>query len=175
MLQETLDGVKILKKEIYSDDRGYFTEFYKNTDFNLNVINKDFKQTNISFSKRGVLRGLHYQIEPFAQDKLITVISGKIFDVSVDLRFNSPTFLDHMIVELDQNNYSVFIPVGFAHGFLAFEDSHIIYQTTNIYDKLSERSIYWNDQSLKINWPVINPILSNKDRFAPKWETSEIF
>ena len=99
MLQETLEGIKIIKREIYRDERGYFSEFYKNTSFNLNIINKEFKQTNISFSKKGVIRGLHYQINPYAQDKLITVISGKILDVSVDLRFNSPTFLDHMIVE----------------------------------------------------------------------------
>ena len=162
MLVKHIQGVMILEQAIHKDERGYFREIYKESTFGLN-----FKQDNTSFSKSGIIRGLHYQEEPFAQAKYVTVISGKIIDVIVDIRKYSPTFGDHMKIELSAENGKVaFMPEGIAHGFIAVKDSHILYKCSNEYNKKYEKCIIWHDKFLGINWETefqIAPTISEKD------------
>ena len=128
----------------------------------------DFVQDNQSLSKKGVLRGLHFQNPPFAQGKLVRVIKGAVVDVAVDIRKNSPTYGQHFAVELSEENKIVFwIPPGFAHGFVTLKDDTIFtYKCTAIYNKESEGAILWNDEDLNIDWKVVSPLVSNKDMVA---------
>ena len=165
ILKTAIEGLLIIKPKLFSDNRGSFCETYNKQLFFDNGLNMNFVQDNQSISRKGVVRGLHWQVPPFAQGKLVTVVHGSAMDVAVDLRKNSPTFAQHLIVELDAKNPVFFwIPEGFAHGFTALEDNTVFqYKVTNYYNKESERTILWNDPNLNIPWNVDNPIVSEKD------------
>lgn len=162
-------GLIVLKPNIFKDERGYFYESYnKETLENTLGFSIDFVQDNESLSAKDVLRGLHFQKAPFEQAKLVRVIKGSVTDVCVDIRSESPTFGKHIKVELsDRNKHLLFIPAGFAHGFVTREDNTIFsYKCSSFYKKDSENSIYWNDQDLGIDWEVNDPIISDKDKSA---------
>ncbi|KEP30518.1 dTDP-4-dehydrorhamnose 3,5-epimerase [Bacillus safensis] len=172
-----LESVFVIETDIYHDARGYFSETYNQRDFNEAGINVTFKQDNHSFSKdAGVLRGLHYQEPPFAQSKLLRVISGAIYDVIVDIRPKSPTFGKWISVILTaENKKQVFVPKGFAHGFCTLtSDTNVLYKTDAYYSKKHEYGIRWNDPYLNIRWPVKEPILSKKDERLPLFKHSSI-
>lgn len=155
----------IIQPKIFEDQRGYFFESYNKKAFHSQGINADFVQDNQSKSQKGVLRGLHFQEPPYAQGKLVSVIKGAVLDVAVDIRKNSPAYGKHIAVELNERNKTMlWIPEGFAHGFLTLEDETIFsYKCTNFYHKESERSILWNDPDINIKWGLNNPMLSEKD------------
>lgn len=164
--------VKLIKPKIFEDDRGYFYESWNKKSFNSSVKKTEFCQENHSYSIKNTLRGLHYQIKPYAQAKFIECISGKIYDVVVDIRKNSPTFLNWAGVELSESNHKqLFLPEGYAHGFYTLSDyAHLIYKVNNHWHKKSERTIIWNDSYLSINWKNLNeiPLLSKKDALGKK-------
>jgi dTDP-4-dehydrorhamnose 3,5-epimerase len=166
-----IEGLVILQPSIFEDERGHFFESFQIEKFQKDVAEVNFVQDNQSFSKKGVVRGLHLQNPPFAQGKLVRVISGKAWDVAVDLRKNSPTYGQHFryLLEASKNNM-MYIPEGFAHGFSAIEDTIFFYKCTNFYNKQSETGIIWNDQSLGIDWGVENPIISPKDEELPEFK-----
>ncbi len=149
---------------VFEDERGYFFESYNKPLFASLGLPMEFVQDNQSFSVKGVLRGLHFQNEPYAQGKLVRVISGQVLDVAVDLREDSPTFGQHETFLLDARLANMaYIPEGFAHGFVALEDSVFSYKCTNVYHKDAESGILWNDPDLSLNWGVDRPIVSDKD------------
>ena len=156
---------------VYNDDRGWFTEFYKEEEFRKHNLNYTFLQENKSFSKKGVIRGLHMQLEPFAQAKLVSVIHGKVLDVVVDLRRGSETFAKVYYCILDSTVHNMLmVPAGFAHGFAALEDSIFFYKCSQPYNKASETGLIWNDPQLDIDWQVVKPIISDKDQQLPTLE-----
>ncbi len=163
-----IEGPVEIKPRIFKDPRGYFFESYQYELFKQNGISEIFVQDNQSFSTRGVLRGLHFQKEPYAQGKLVRVISGKVWDLAVDLRPGSPTFGQYEKVLLDavQNNM-FYIPPGFGHGFAALEDTIFAYKCTNYYHKESEVGIRWDDPDLNLDWGIDNPLVSDKDQVLP--------
>ena len=174
LTQTRIPDVVIIEPGVFEDDRGWFMESFNEQRFHAELIKlglstpRPFVQDNHSCSKKGVLRGLHYQLPPHAQGKLVRVTQGAAFDVAVDIRQSSPTFGQWVAVELSAANKRMFwIPEGFAHGFLALEeDTHFLYKTTNTYDKCSERAILWDDQTLDIKWPSAEVeliIVSEKD------------
>lgn len=164
----SFEGLVEILPAIFEDERGWFYEFYKEETFKKHQINYSFVQENQSFSKKGVVRGLHFQRPPYAQAKLVTVLSGKVLDVVVDIRPSSPTFKQVYYCLLDSLKHNMLmIPEGFAHGFAALEDSIFFYKCSNVYNKQSESGIRWNDADLKINWGVTNPIVSAKDSELP--------
>jgi len=170
-----IPDIVLVKPKVLEDERGFFMEIYKASDFVKAGINNVFYQVNHSKSKKGVLRGLHYQLEPRAQGKLIRCIKGKIWDVAVDIRKGSPWFGKWVAVELsEENKYMLWIPPGFAHGFVALEDCEIIYKCTEEYSPKLDRGIIWNDPDLNIPWPVKDPILSFKDAKLPRLRDAEI-
>lgn len=153
---------------VYYDDRGWFVEFYKGEAFKADAMNYTFVQDNKSFSKKGVIRGLHMQLEPFAQAKLVSVLHGKVLDVVVDLRRGSKTFGKVYYCVLDGELHNMLmVPAGFAHGFAALEDSVFFYKCSNHYHQSSEIGLNWNDPDLNIDWQVPNPIISKKDQQLP--------
>jgi dTDP-4-dehydrorhamnose 3,5-epimerase len=158
------EDVFLLNINKFTDNRGFFFENFKK-DFFLSEFQFDMVQENVSSSKINVLRGLHFQIPPFSQSKLISVRKGRILDVIVDIRENSLTYKKWVSYTLDhEKNEQIFIPSGYAHGFLSLcDDAEISYKVDNVYDPSSERSIIWNDDYIGIDWPIINPILSPKD------------
>lgn len=159
-----IDGLLEIYPRIFKDERGFFLETFNKETFEKAGIKTAFVQDNQSFSTKGVLRGLHYQKAPFAQAKLVSVISGKVLDVAVDLREDSPTFGKHLTVVLDaERRNMLLVPEGFAHGFIALEDSVFSYKCSNIYHKESEAGIIWNDKVLNIDWGFKNPLVSEKD------------
>tara|TARA_B100001248_G_scaffold257652_1_gene240556 strand:- start:524 stop:1057 length:534 start_codon:yes stop_codon:yes gene_type:complete len=166
------DGVYIFVPEVHKDTRGYFYESY-NSRFLKDKINSEafFVQDNHSMSSKNVLRGLHYQKPPFEQAKLIRVITGKIYDVIVDIRKDSPNFGKWQGFTLSsENNYQLWIPRGFAHGFLSLEENtQVIYKTDNFYNKEASISIMYNDIDLQIEWPVDDPVLSPNDKNGIKF------
>lgn len=172
--------VKILKPKVFGDARGFFMEIYKKSEFENLGIDTDFVQDNHSKSIKGVLRGLHYQLNPFAQGKLVRCIKGKIYDVTVDIRKGSPTFGKWVAVELsEENKLMLWIPKGFAHGFLTLSDeAEIIYKVSGSeYNQKADRGIIWNDKDISINWPlesIDNLILSEKDKNLPSLKDAEI-
>ncbi len=173
ILDQPLPGILVLEPKIWNDDRGYFYESFSSEFFkNLN-INLDFVQDNQSFSHKGALRGLHFQNPPFAQGKLIRVIRGRVLDVVVDIRKGSPYYGKNFSLELSgKNHLQMWISPGFAHGFETLEDDTIFcYKCTNGYNKESEGGIFWNDESLDINWKTENPIVSEKDQDLPLLNT----
>ena len=167
-----LDGLLIITPKVFSDDRGEFFESWRKQAYIDAGLDLDFVQENQSLSKKGVLRGLHFQDPPYAQGKLVRVIQGAVLDIAVDIRKGSLTYGHHVAVNLSQYNKKVFwIPVGFAHGFVALEDNTIFsYKCTEVYNKESENSLSWNDPDLDINWGVKNPLISNKDISATSFK-----
>ena len=162
--KSSIEGLIEIQPKIFGDSRGYFFESYRYDLFKDNGISEVFIQDNQSFSTKGVLRGLHYQKDPFGQGKLVRVISGKVLDVAVDLRPNSPTYGQHEKVVLDAElNNMFYVPPGFAHGFYTIEDAIFSYKCTNVYNKESEGGILWNDPALNIDWGVSEPNVSEKD------------
>jgi dTDP-4-dehydrorhamnose 3,5-epimerase len=164
-----ISGLVLVEPRLFPDDRGFFLESYKESEFAMAGIPYRFVQDNHSLSKKNVIRGLHFQRPPRAQGKLVRVIHGTVWDVMVDLRLNSPTYKRWLGIELsDQNNKMVFIPPGFAHGFAALSDeTHLIYKCTEEYDPQLDAGIRWNDPDLQIQWPVPEPIISPKDASLP--------
>ncbi len=175
-----IEGPIVVVPRVFGDERGFFMEFYKRSDFERNGITADFVQDNHSASVRGVLRGLHYQIQPAAQGKLVRCVRGRIFDVAVDIRKGSPTFGRWVGEILDEENKKMlWIPPGFAHGFLVLSDyAEVIYKVSGSeYSPEHDRSIRWNDPEIGIKWPVEEvgePVLSQKDRNAPLLRDAEI-
>lgn len=165
IIETKIKDLLIIKPRVFADARGYFFESYNETVFKEHGIVANFVQDNQSLSSTGVLRGLHFQAPPHDQGKLVRVITGAVLDVAVDIRKNSPTYGQHVAVELTEENKTMFyIPSGFAHGFLTLRDNTIFsYKCTNVYNKPSEGCVLWNDSDLGINWNISNPILSEKD------------
>jgi dTDP-4-dehydrorhamnose 3,5-epimerase len=165
VVETTLEGVVLIKPKVFEDARGYFFESYNRNVFTNAGITADFVQDNQSLSQKGVLRGLHFQNNPFAQGKLVRVITGAVFDVAVDIRKNSSTYGKWFGQELtEKNKWMMYIPPGFAHGFATLEDNTVFsYKCTNFYSKVSEDCILWNDPDLKIDWKIKDPLLSDKD------------
>ena len=160
-----IQGLIIIEPQIFKDSRGCFFESWNAKKFKQLGISEDFVQDNQSVSSKGVLRGLHFQNPPYAQAKLVRVLKGSVLDVAVDLRKNSTTYGMHVSVILsEENNKSFFIPKGFAHGFLSLEDNTVFnYKCSDYYNKESEESLLWNDEFLKIDWQIDNPLVSEKD------------
>jgi len=160
-----INGLLIIEPDIFYDDRGYFFESFNEKKYQEIGISKKFVQDNQSKSKKGTIRGLHYQVGKNAQGKLVRVVNGKIRDISVDIRFNSPTFGQYIAVELSsQNCLQLWIPEGFAHGFSTLEDNTIVqYKCTAFYSSKDERGILYNDPDLSIDWGIKDPIVSKKD------------
>lgn len=166
-VKTSFEGLHIIHPSVFHDDRGYFFESFNKKKFiDLTGYSKEFVQDNQSLSAKNVLRGLHFQAPPFAQAKLVRVVRGSVLDIAVDIRKNSPTFGKYISLELsDKNNLSLFIPEGFAHGFITLEENTIfIYKCSEYYNKESERTIMWNDVELNIDWKNVNPIISSKDK-----------
>ena len=167
-----ISGLVELRPKIFSDERGYFFESYSERLFcspaHQIAIPAEFVQDNQSYSHKGVLRGLHYQEGDAAQGKLVRVIHGRVLDVAVDMRPSSPAYLQHQKVELDAKlNNMLWIPKGFAHGFLALEDSIFFYKCDSYYYKAMERGIRWDDPTLNIDWGITDPLVSAKDLELP--------
>ena len=169
VIKTEIDGLLVIKPNVFGDERGYFFESYNEESYRNAGIDLSFVQDNISKSKKGTIRGLHYQIGNKAQGKLCKVIYGKVLDVAVDIRFGSPTFGKYFSSELSEENHTqLWIPPGFAHGFSVLSEEAIFsYKCTALYSKEHERSIIFNDSSLNINWKVDSPIVSEKDLKAP--------
>ena len=165
----------LVKPRVYADDRGLFLETYHRDKFREAGIAGEFVQDNHSRSRRGVLRGLHYQ-EPAPQGKLVRCIRGGVFDVAVDIRAGSPQFGKWFGAELNEKNQlMMWIPPGFAHGFCALTDeTDVIYKCTAVYDGTGDRSILWNDPDIGIEWPVKDPLLSPKDTVAPRLKEAPV-
>jgi dTDP-4-dehydrorhamnose 3,5-epimerase len=162
-----IDGLRVIEYDQYADERGCFAESYRASEFEANSI-PNLVQENYSRSSKGVLRGLHYQLKPHAQGKLVRCVYGQVFDVAVDLRRHSPTFGKHYSITLsDTEPKMLWVPEGFAHGFCALTDQAVLlYKTSDYYSPANERSLLWNDVRLGIEWPVEYPILSTKDQAA---------
>jgi dTDP-4-dehydrorhamnose 3,5-epimerase len=171
-----IPGLVIVEPRAFADERGFFLESYKKSDFVKNGIDIEFMQDNHSLSSKGVLRGLHYQKPPYTQAKLVRVIKGTAWDVAVDIRKNSPTYKKWIGVELSGENRKMFyIPEGFAHGFVALTDEvHLMYKCSNEYSPSHDAGIIWNDPELAIEWPVDGPLLSDKDLVLPYLKDAEI-
>ena len=164
-----INGLTIIQPRVFGNEWGFFMGTYKKDEFMVNGIEYNFVQDNHSFSGKNILRGLHFQKEPFAQGKLMHVITGSVWDVAVDLRKDSPTFMQWYGIELsDRNNTMFFIPPGFAHGFLTLSDNaHFTYKCTNYYSPEHDAGIIWNDPDLGIEWPVKDVRVSEKDAELP--------
>ncbi len=163
------EGLIIIEPKIFRDHRGYFFESYNKAEFIKNGIPVEFVQDNQSFSNKGVLRGLHFQLRPYEQGKLIRVVNGGVLDVCVDIRKSSSTFGKYFSIELNERNQQMlWIPAGFAHGFLTLEDNTLfLYKCTTLYSKDSERGIRYDDPEINIEWGEKNPVLSEKDLQLP--------
>ena len=177
VIETPLRGLLIVEPGVFNDERGYFFESYQQKRYIEAGIEAEFIQDNESKSTKGVIRGLHYQLNPYAQAKLVRVVQGAVYDVALDLRKGSPTFGRHFGIELSaENKLQLFIPRGFAHGFSVLTDTAIFsYKCDNIYDKESERSVNINDPKLKIDWKTEPQfqIVSEKDKVAPLLEGAE--
>ncbi len=175
ILEKTnIEDIILLTPRVYKDERGYFMESYNQKKVEI-LIKDRFVQDNESVSHKNVLRGLHFQLPPHAQSKLIRVIKGSILDIAVDLRKDSSTYGEHFKHVLSgENKKQLYIPVGFAHGFLSLEDHTILnYKCSDYYSASAEASIIWNDPQLNIDWGIENPILAEKDRLAENFVTFE--
>jgi len=168
IIKTKFDDVKIVQPAVFSDERGYLIESYQYKRYREAGIVREFAQDNLSFSKRGTLRGLHYQ-HPHSQAKLVHVVMGKVLDVIVDIRRGSSTFSQwEGYILSDQNKHQLFVPEGFAHGYFVLSKTAILtYKCSDYYAPDCEKGVLWSDSGLKIQWPVKNPILSEKDRQYP--------
>lgn len=166
-------GLKYIQPRLFRDERGYFLESYREPSYSEQGLPL-FIQDNLSFSKKNTIRGLHYQIDP-GQAKLVSCLMGKILDVVVDIRPDSPTFGEWESVELDGESHAqLFVPIGFAHGYCTLSETALIqYKVSSLYNPKAERSIRWNDPDLNIDWKIQNPILSPRDAVSPFFK--EIF
>ncbi|RME90498.1 MAG: dTDP-4-dehydrorhamnose 3,5-epimerase [Candidatus Hydrogenedentota bacterium] len=175
-IEQSIKGVFLIEPKVFQDSRGYFCETFRQDLFRKHIGEIEFVQDNESQSSKGVLRGLHYQLPPYAQSKLVRVVQGEIFDVAVDIRKNSPTFGKYVSAILSgENKKQFFIPHGFAHGFLVLSESAIVhYKVDNFYSKEHERGIYYDTG---IDWPKLDiPFtLSDKDNNLPVLEKADIF
>lgn len=177
-LTTRLEGVLLIEPDVYADSRGFFMESYNQRKFHELGIDDQFVQDNHSLSAAaGTLRGLHYQLPPMAQTKLLRVLTGAIYDVVVDIRKHSPTFGQWVGVILSADNHrQLLIPKGFAHGFCTLvPQTQVMYKVDAFYSPEHERGILWNDPELFIDWPVSDPILSEKDRHHPFLRDAEVF
>lgn len=167
-----LDGLVIVEPSVFTDDRGYFFESFNQKEFAKNGINLEFVQDNQSYSNKGVLRGLHFQVAPYEQGKFIRVARGAVLDITVDVRKNSKTFGKHFAVELnDRNHKMLWVPPGFAHGFVTLENHTVfIYKCSAFYHQPSERGIRYDDPDLNIPWMEKSPRLSDKDLKLMSWK-----
>jgi len=171
-----IPDIVLIEPVVFHDDRGFFMELYKRTPYLAEGVPYDYVQVNLSMSRRGVVRGLHYQLRPMEQGKLVTVLRGRIVDVAVDIRRGSPWYGKHVMVELSaQEPRLLWIPPGFAHGFQALEDNTLVlYLVTKEYSKEHERCIKWDDPEIGIQWPIReNIVLSEKDRKCPPLREAE--
>ena len=170
-----IPDVILVELKAFTDNRGFFSETYRQSAFKQSRISVSFVQDNRSRSERGVLRGLHYQKNPAAQAKLVSVIRGEIFDAAVDIRKRSPSYGRWVAAVLsDQNHRLLFIPEGFAHGFVVLSDeADVVYKVSAEYCAENERGIIWNDPLIGIEWPVKNPLLSPKDAQLPTLENAD--
>ncbi|MFH1354133.1 MAG: dTDP-4-dehydrorhamnose 3,5-epimerase [bacterium] len=171
-----IPDVTVVQPRVFGDERGSFVEIYKASEFARHGIDKPFVQFNLSVSKRNVLRGLHYQLGPAAQGKLVRIAVGSIYDVVVDIRSDSSTFGQWVseVLSAEQGNM-LYAPEGFAHGFCVLsEAAHVQYCATAEYTPDKERGIVWNDSDLAIDWPVIEPVLSDKDKEYPVFKKAEL-
>lgn len=176
-IKQEIPEVVLVKPKVFADERGFFIESYKYSEFADNGISERFLQDNHSKSSKGVLRGLHYQLNPRIQGKLVRCISGNIFDVAVDIRQGSPSFGKWVGTELTEDNKNMFhIPAGFAHGFLVLSDTaEIIYKTTDEYAPECDRGIKWDDPDIGIKWNIdFEPVISHKDANQPALKDAEI-
>jgi len=176
VIETEIDTVKIIEPKVFDDERGFFWETYKFSEFCEYGINDRFVQFNHSISGIKVLRGMHYQLNPKAQAKLVRCIRGSVFDVAVDIRKNSPTFLKWVGVELTENNRKLlYVPRGFAHGFCSLaEKTEVEYYCTEEYSSVDERGIIWNDSKININWPIKEPVVSEKDKILNNSSVAEM-
>ena len=178
-IKTAIADVIIIVPRVFKDTRGYFFESWKQAEFEEHVGPITFIQDNESKSSRGVIRGLHYQRGAASQAKLVRVVNGRVLDVAVDLRRSSPTFGQHVMVELSgENKRQLFIPRGFAHGFLVLSDEAVFaYKVDNVYSPQSEAGIRWNDPDLAINWPLdgLEVLTSEKDIRQPLLREAELF
>lgn len=178
-VEETgIEGLYVIETKMFRDNRGYFFETFNKAQFSEIGIKQDFVQDNISKSGYGVIRGLHYQLEPASQTKLLTVLSGKILDVAVDLRKSSPTFGKHFSVKLEAGEgRMIIIPKGFAHGFASLsDDTVILYKCDNLYSPSHERGIIYNDPELNIDWniPSSDVVITGRDLSFPLFKDAEM-
>lgn len=177
-IRTEIPDVLVIKPRVFKDARGYFMETYRSDLFAAQGLPTDFVQDNMSSSVKGTLRGLHYQLAPFAQGKLVRVLRGAVYDVAVDLRRASPTFGKWVGVILsEENRLSMFIPEGFAHGFYVLSDTaEFHYKCTRLYAPQAERGIIWNDPDLAVDWPIQGNelILSSKDAANPRFQDAEM-
>ena len=166
-----LSGVLVIEPKVFGDARGYFCETYHAERYAEAGIGSRFVQDNVSRSGRGTLRGLHFQAPPHAQAKLVSCLEGSVFDVAVDIRVGSPTYGQWFGAELSADNMrQMFVPEGFAHGFVVTSEMALFsYKCSGVYAPASEGSLRWDDSDLAIEWPVRAPILSDKDRAAPRF------
>lgn len=175
IIQEPLPGLLVLKPKVFADHRGHFFESFRSDFFTSHGIDADFVQDNQSLSNKGILRGLHFQRPPHAQDKLVRVVAGAVLDVVVDIRRSSPAYGRSFSIELTASNFlMVFIPKGYAHGFVTLEDATIFqYRCTDYYHPETEGGILWSSPSLNINWNTEDPVLSDKDKVHPDFSVFE--
>jgi dTDP-4-dehydrorhamnose 3,5-epimerase len=164
-----LSGILMITPRVFKDARGFFFESYNSDQFRTRGVDAVFVQDNHSRSVRNTLRGLHFQLPPMAQDKLVRCVRGAIWDVAVDIRVGSPTFGQWVGVELSAENFrQIYVPSGFAHGFCVLSDeAEVLYKTSAVYSPAHERGITWNDPDIGVVWPTAEPLLSDRDRNAP--------
>jgi len=170
-IKQNIEDVILVKPKVFGDNRGFFMESYKKSEFFKNGICVEFNQDNHSKSSARVLRGLHYQAKPYGQAKLVRCSRGRIYDVAVDIRPNSPTFGKYVKAELsEENKHMLFIPVGFAHGFAVLSDeAELLYKASGEYNPGADRGILWCDNDINIDWGIdFEPVLSEKDKNQPK-------
>lgn len=168
--KQKIEDVILVKPQVFGDHRGFFMETYKKSEFENHGINAEFNQDNHSKSSAKVLRGLHYQAKPYGQAKLVRCTQGKIFDVAVDIRPDSKTFGQYVKVELSEDNkHMLFIPEGFAHGFVVLSDeAELCYKASGEYNRDADRGLLWNDKDINIDWEIdFEPVLSEKDLIQP--------
>ena len=172
----SLPGVVLITPQVFCDDRGFFVELYKRSEFSNAGLAEYFVQDNYSRSSQHVLRGLHYQKDPAAQGKLVRCLKGRIFDVGVDIRKGSPTYGQWAGIDLsEENKQMLYIPPAFAHGFIVLSDmAEIMYKCTKEYSPEHDRGIFWNDPDINIDWRVRDPILSEKDKALPLLKDADI-
>ena len=175
VIKTEIEGLLIIEPEVFGDERGFFLESFNKLRYEENGLNFNFVQDNISSSVKNTIRGLHYQVGDMAQGKLCQVLSGKILDVAVDIRFGSPTFGKHLAHLLSSEKLTqIWIPTGIAHGFSVLsEEALFAYKCTSYYSKHHERTILYNDTDLKIDWQIKDPIISEKDLNAVKFKEIE--